>query len=54
MSACVCEGVCSCQLAKRGHDNGSDLLQKVHNFKMNSQTCTGFSEKLVMSQKTAD
>ncbi len=52
----VWEGVCLClcQLAKRGRGNGSGLLQKTHNFQMDSQPCVRFIEKLVMSQTTAD
>lgn len=39
MWLCECVCLCSCQLAKRGRCKGSGLLQKVHKFQMDSQTC---------------
>ncbi len=48
---CVCVKVCLCsyQLAKRGRGNVSGLLKKAHPFQMDSQTCTRFSENLMVN-----
>ncbi len=45
---CLCEGVClcSCNVLKVGVAMGVASCKKVHNFQMESQTCTRFSVKI--------
>ncbi len=54
---CVCEKMCVCVHAswlKGGVAVGGANCKKVHNFQIDSQTCTDLVEKMVMSQRSAD